>query len=522
MKKIINSLKTVTKNSEGVLALLSAGLLLPLIILAGFGLYTIITAGHWILFSLLLTLSAALVTFPLFLFRENIKAVETQLEQSDENLVEASKDWSEFDHQVWEQLNQSIQQQLEENDNWSSLKEHSLGLIAQTAHAYKRNELAFSLPESLKMFEEVSRRYRGILKEHVPLVEQIKVSHLKLGFDYKDQATTGAKAASWLYNAYRVFRVTNPYAAVLAEVRSKILSEVFDGISTKLQYQLKQALLQEVVSVAIDLYSGRFKVDDSEIQLSEAHQIDQQRTALIIEPLRIGLIGQVSVGKSSLVNALLDDIVADVHELPSTQTVSIYECDIEGQDVLHLVDLPGLDGNPNTTKQLLEEATHCDIILWVLKANQSSKQLDTDFQQALDHFYQRDENLSRKRPVIIAVLNHVDRLQPISEWSPPYDLAQDDSRKAQTIVKALEYNQQLLGFSELLPLCVAENKDHFNLDTLKTALNEQYQEALYTQLNRRQQEAGRFDFKTELKRLGKAGQSLFKLATAQNKKGTSD
>jgi uncharacterized protein len=64
-------------------------------------------------------------------------------------------------------------------------------------------------------------------------------------------------------------------------------------------------------------------------------------------------------------------------------------------EMVHLVDLPGLDGNEKTTKNLLKEVTSCDLIIWVLKANQPARSLDCDFKQQLDAFYLATARRSR-------------------------------------------------------------------------------------------------------------------------------
>lgn len=509
MKLLINRLKA----SEGVIALLSIGLLMPILILCGYGLYSIFTQGYWLSFAILLAISATLITLPLFFIKTEVKHAEEELEEELEeegDLVTASPIWGKHDQVVWQKLNQHIQAQLVEDDSWGGLKDHALDIALLVAKEYQRGEWAFSVPESLKMFEEVSRRYRIILNEHVPFVDQIKLSHLKLGLEHKDTIQNSTKTASWLYNAYRIFRISNPYAAAFAEIRGKILSEVFDGVSEKLQYSLKKALLQEVLSVAIDLYSGRFKVDDEALKTSQAHKEDEKAVMPPLEPIRIGVIGQVNCGKSSVINALVGDLVADVNALPSTQHKSIYESQIGEHNRLHLIDFAGLDNSLRYQEELLNEVVHCDLIIWVLRANQSARQLDVQFLRALDKFYQQPEYLSRKRPAIIGVLNQIDRLKPITEWQPPYDLEKGDSLKANQIRQALEYNQELLPFTQWVALCVASEKEHFNVEQLKQKVDEQYTDAMYAQLNRRQHESSHIDLSKQMKRLGRASKSLFK------------
>ncbi|WP_068335762.1 GTPase family protein [Photobacterium jeanii] len=528
MKRTANSVKAASQLSRGVIPLLLAGVVLPIVTLGGFGLYAIVDLGYLLPFLVVLTVSALLVTLPiLWLKRQHGLSDDISLNSSDgdaqptasvtEGLVEPEQDWGEKDHQVWLAMNNTIAEQLAIDNEWGSLREHALTLVTQTAFAYRgkdQKELAFSVPELLKMTEEVSRRYRVLLKKHVPYVENISVSLLKKGFDNKEKMQAGLESANWVWNAYRVARMANPYTALISEVRSKVLGEVFDRVSNELQFKLKQALLQEVVSVAINLYSGRFKVDDDELGQSHAHDADQQTMAAPLEPLRVCLVGQVSAGKSSLVNHLTGELVAEVNALPSTDKVTVHQCQIEGLDTLHLIDLPGLDGNPLTEQLLLEHVANADLVLWVLKANQSARELDTAFKAKLDAYYQQAEHQSRKRAPIIGVLNQVDKLSPVSEWAPPYDLEMPQSRKGKTIQAAMNFNQNLLGFDQVLPLSVSENKANFNVAALAQLLDLHFAQGAQAQLNRRRFEAGKdVALSEQFKRVYQSGKSLFKIIT---------
>jgi predicted GTPase len=287
-------------------------------------------------------------------------------------------------------------------------------------------------------------------------------------------------------------------------------------VSAEFQLKLKQALLQETVSVAIDLYSGRFRV---QAHHPAAQEQDSRNMAPPLAPLRICFVGQTGSGKSSIINALVDAMVAEVNPLPSTSATTVHQCRIDGMDMVHLVDLPGLDGKEKTTKHLLKEATRSDMIIWVLKANQPARSLDSEFKQHFDAFYLATARRSQKRPVIIGVLNQVDRLPPVQEWHPPYDLENPKTPKAKTIKAALAYNRDLLGLNELMPLAVAENQPPYHLDELKKRIDTSCQQGLQTQLNRRRiQTDGMGKIRDQAGRLYQSGRSLFAIIKADNGK----
>ena len=512
---IAHSFKVVSQLSEGLLPLLVISTFLPILILIGLGFFALFEYGYFLHFIALLAICALTGIIPLW-WNKYKRKPENIIITIEKSFVSASDSWGEYDNQVWNLLNQQILQQLRVDSDWSSLQQHALSLIASTAEQYhynkKQKELAFSLPELLIMTEEVSRRYRLILETHVPFIENFSLSLLRQGYENKEKFKSGFKSATWIWNTWRVIRLTSPVAAIITEIRGQFLGKLFSHVNSEIQLKLKQALLQEVVSVSISLYSGRFKVDDRNLESSLSHQADKERIALPLDPLRICLIGQVSSGKSSIINALTKRMLAEINILPSTEEVTIYRCAIEGLDAISLVDLPGFDGQKSTEKNLLKEVTNCDLILWVLKANQPAKSLDTEFKKLLDDYYARAENQSLKRPTIIGILSQVDRLNPTAEWDPPYDLETPKSEKAITIKDAVDYNKEILDISTLVPMAVSDDRAFFNLEELEHLLDKNFNDGIQVQLNRRRIEStDSLELSNHAKRIFQTGRSLFKI-----------
>ncbi|MEZ9174332.1 GTPase family protein [Vibrio kanaloae] len=516
MKKIRNLFRLLAVLSSGRwgIALISA--VLPSIIMMGFGIFLAIKYGYLLEMSIVIVVSTLFFTIPLYvssrssrqaLYRQSIihkspsnteqngmgdSESEIKYDNIDINdaLVKASLDWSQKELSIWNESKHYVRQQLMVDVEWGNLDQTGLEILEFVAEKFDKKPLDFSIPEGLKLFEEVSRRYKLVVREHIPGIEYLKVSYIKAGYEaydrYGELGLKIVKAAIWgnhLKNLY-----LNPLKVVSDLGREQATSSMTKGVVDDMQYAAKQALLDEVAAVAIDLYSGRFSIEDEALRTSEVSELDEQRFAPELEPVRIVLVGQTSSGKSSLINALKQELVAEVDVLPSTDASTVYNAFVDDNDV-RVVDLQGLDGNAKTEVLMLKEMTQADVVLWVLKANQSARELDKQLKDKFDAFYDDPKNISRKKPIVISVVNQVDRLKPVNDWQPPYDLGNPTSTKAKTIAQALEYNHMLLQTDIVLPLAIAPEKVEFGLEALKRTLIEGIADANNVQRNRQRLEA---------------------------------
>ena len=516
MKKIRNLFRLLAVLSSGRwgIALISA--VLPSIIMMGFGIFLAIKYGYLLEMSIVIVVSTLFFTIPLYvssrssrqaLYRQSVihkspsnteqnsmgdSESEIKHDNIDINdaLVKASLDWSQKELSIWNESKHYVRQQIMVDVEWGNLDQTGLEILEFVAEKFDKKPLDFSIPEGLKLFEEVSRRYKLVVREHIPGIEYLKVSYIKAGYEaydrYGELGLKIVKAAIWgnhLKNLY-----LNPLKVVSDLGREQATSSMTKGVVDDMQYAAKQALLDEVAAVAIDLYSGRFSIEGEALRTSEVSELDEQRFAPELEPVRIVLVGQTSSGKSSLINALKQELVAEVDVLPSTDASTVYNAFVDDNDV-RVVDLQGLDGNAKTEVLMLKEMTQADVVLWVLKANQSARELDKQLKDKFDAFYDDPKNISRKKPIVISVVNQVDRLKPVNDWQPPYDLGNPTSTKAKTIAQALEYNHMLLQTDIVLPLAIAPEKVEFGLEALKRTLTEGIADANNVQRNRQRVEA---------------------------------
>jgi predicted GTPase len=186
----------------------------------------------------------------------------------------------------------------------------------------------------------------------------------------------------------------------------------------------------------------------------------------LAEPLRALIAGQVGAGKSSLVNALAGEVKAAADVLPATKGFTAYELKREGAPEALLIDSPGLGMDAEQTRMLLEEADHCDLVLWVVSATRPDREADRRTLDALkDHLAARFE---RRQPPILLVLTHIDQLRPFQDWSPPYDLEAGSEPKARSIRQALQAVAEDIGIplQAAVPVCLDRARGIYNVDTL--------------------------------------------------------
>ncbi len=394
-------------------------------------------------------------------------------------------EWSDHDKAVWRAGVAHITEAQLAATPWDAIPRAMLDQLTYVARVYhggeKDAEYAFSVPELLLMLETWSRQYRAEVIEHMPLAHNLKISTLRTL-----SRNTGAAVKFYGYVSPLVRAVkigVNPVTGVASEISSMLGNRYIGELGQHLQGNMKVVLFEQVTQVGIDLYSGRLKF--SEEELAVRRDAEKRPQAEEIKPLSIMVIGQVNAGKSSLVNALKQQCVAGVDPLPATAGFHYYAMTLANELDVHLIDSPGLDGDEATSKGLLREAVKADLLLWVSQANQPAKALDQQFLQQWNGYFA--EQLARKKPPIVLVTTHNDRLPPPGSWNPPYDLEDTGDKKARSMMAALRYSHQSIGLSEqsmAVPVALAPGADAWNLDVLQQLLQHASSEARAAQLNR--------------------------------------
>ena len=493
MKKVKGLYRLLSDLSDRRWLIFVISAAIPMFIMMGFGLALSVKYGYLLELSVAITISTLAVIIPLYVMNRVPDKAELEskpLPDINEDLVKASSDWSQTELAIWNYSKAHTRERLKAGLEWGKLDAAGLEILEIVAQKFGKKTLDFSVPEGLKLFEEVSRRYKLVVKENIPGIEYIKVSHMKAGYvAYDKYGALGQKvvtAAIWANHAKNLY--LNPLKVAFDLTKQQATSSMTKGFVDDMQLKAKETLLDEVAAVAIDLYSGRFSLEDDDLQVSNTSELDGERLALALEPIRIVAVGQTGAGKSSIINVLKDELAAEVDVLPSTQTSTIYSAIINEIEV-RIVDLRGLDGNTNTEKEMLNEMTQADLVLWVLKANQSARDLDKRLNDKFVSFYADPKNVSSRKPLVIAVVNQVDKLKPLAEWQPPYDLENPSGAKAKIIAQAVAYNQTLLNSDITLALSISDNKEHLGVEALKQTLVGGVAEANNVQRNRQRVEA---------------------------------
>ena len=234
----------------------------------------------------------------------------------------------------------------------------------------------------------------------------------------------------------------------------------------------REALADELTSVVamkytqllghyfIELNSGRLRGGAAVYREAfDPRVAAAKRAGIAPPPVTVALVGQVSSGKSSLVNALVGDAVAATDVLPKTAAVERFQAYV-GDTPVVLLDTPGYGEGGADAKQLLEiEETlrTCDAALFVMAANSPGKDADAKTLDSLRTHLSK--HADQRPPPLVGVVTKVDLLAPPLEWSPPYDPGHPSGPKESNIAAAVAYANELFGGSggvglrEVVPVC---------------------------------------------------------------------
>lgn len=480
------------------LILITIGLLIPALSLIPLGSLWLWQHGyliHWTVFALSAVAIVYLVQRRLLPSRPDMQSAASERDDPDASATPSTAgslardlSWSPAEELAWSDVEalaaKSDPDRIASPESLLKLGQEAIETVAHRLHPGRTDPLwQFTTPEALAIIERVSRRLRTFVLETVPFGERMTVAQALALYRWRGAIDTAERA----YEVWRVVRLINPATAAAQEAREQLSKAMVQWGRDAISRRLMEVYILEIGRAAIDLYGGRLRVSSGALAgyVSADSAADNEAIGQVqAEPLRILVAGQVSAGKSSLINALAREARAATDALPATANFTPYVLQGDGLPAAFIIDSPGIGSDPGMLDQLVEKAADCDLVLWVVAVNRADREVDRRVLEGVRlHFASR---LNRRRPPIILVATHIDRLRPFNEWHPPYDLTTGESEKVRTIRSAVAAAAEDLGFDadEAVALSLSDPAKPYNVDQLWQRIAEALPEATRAQLLR--------------------------------------
>lgn len=413
----------------------------------------------------------------LLLKRLRQKQVAAPMDAHHAPIVSANPEWTARELAVFNGLCAAIPR---EPRPWNDIRPLALDLVEQAAQqlsAGQKGALDFSIPEALLLADRVMIRLRRNLHDMVPFSDRISLKTILWIWENKAWVQRGATVAGWAWRAKRL--ITNPPAAIMQEIQGAVTSGADGGEMKNFSVAIvQQIILEEVARAAVDLHSGHLRFTDEEllkIELGSA-DLDKRILAQPDEPIRLLVIGQVSAGKSTVINRLAGGVIAETDMAPTTAGLTRHALDIEGMSY-SVIDSQGIDGSEEVAAEILAQVLECDHVLWIIRANRPARAPDVDLLRRIEAAFAMRP--LRRVPPITIVANAVDQLLP--EWPYPEHLLPAEAQS--TIAAASAAICADLNSREAIP--VVSEGQVWNLEQLTAVVAHSASDALATQRNRR-------------------------------------
>jgi small GTP-binding protein len=444
--------------SRWQLIVLSVLWLLPIAVLVGFGAWSLYESGRWFWLWWTLPVCWGLCGW---LWRRWGRQVSIPVPELDQT------HWTPRDQAAWEivaaeqrRIDELTAEQLIDPQFYVRTTQELAQKIAAHYHPGARDPVgSLSVVEILAAIDLITEDMEDWFLRYVPGSHLITVAQWRL-LSKAPRWWNTAVNAGWVVSiAVNPLNLGRFLASKLAvEPLTRLVQQNLLGTFYALY-------LRQAGHYLIELNSGRLKGGSKRYRevMRRLHGDVHPGTASGESPppepvtITIAVIGQVKAGKSSLINGLLGGQQAAVDILPTTAAVQRYRLDWpDRSETLVLLDTPGYSDAGASEAQRRETRAavrQADVVLLVLDARSPARDADLAVVDDLQHWFQQQPQL--KPPAIIAVLNKVDGLSPVLEWSPPYDWRQPVRPKEQAIAGAVAYTREVLGtrIANVVPTC---------------------------------------------------------------------
>lgn len=472
---------------------------LPLIILPALGAVWLWQAGVFWYWAGLLTASGACGygLHRLVIWRERKRLSQSaQVGSRDEEsgndrpVTRAAGHWPPSAREPWQAvtaLADEVQPRdwpLADGSRLWQLGRETLEIVARHYHPHRSNPLLeMTLPHALLIIERASHELRQRITEHVPFSHRLTLGAVSRARGWKERLGR-------LETVYRVgYGLLDPSSVLFREFRREMGNRILGYGSQQVQTWLLQEYVRKVGYYAIELYSGRMLLTgdnaDALTRESGTSAEDPSPAGSSVRPLRILILGRSNAGKSSLINGLFGELTAAEDVLADTTAgVTPYRLERAGMTEALVVDTPGLDSALWRGKVLQSQLADADLVLWVTAAHRPDREQERQRLDQVRHWLHQDRD--RRAPPVLFVLSHIDRLRPLREWNPPYDLLHGDDPKAVSIRAAGQAAALDLDVEpqDLVPVCLHPQRLYNVDDALWSALLAHQDEALRIRLLR--------------------------------------